>query len=121
VSDRHDVGAAAQDLGVDRPLVVPLAVSLEHVAVEIDQLEIGARGHFVHADARALDPQAAAGRIAQRQVARRAVALAFVGEDAVGESELVEARVEIGDVHTGVVSCPAAGALRRPRIRARAV
>src|SRR5262245_2408896 len=90
VADAVDVGARAQDLGVDRPLEVAHALAAEDLAVEVDQDEI-VLVHLLEPDVAALEPHAAVPRIAHRAVPERHVVVALELEDAVRPREVPQA------------------------------
>jgi hypothetical protein len=81
VDDHLDIGANAQNLGMDRPLAMAASASGNLLSVPIEQHEVVRAYHFTKPNTIALHPETPSFRIPQREMAERHVTVAFQLQD----------------------------------------
>ena len=98
VDDGEHVGPRPDELGVDRPLLVPARPALEPVAVEVDADEM-LLAHLVvsRPDLDIIGADRVRAREAGAHVAVDVVGVTLPGEDAAREDELALQRALVGD------------------------
>lgn len=85
VADRIDIGTAPENLGVDWPLTMNAAGASHAFAGEIDQYKIFRTSDFRKRDPCSLDPEPAAGRVANSEMALGHVGVTLHVQNPIGQ------------------------------------